>query len=89
MTPEIEPHQCIARKVYAPAGGTALDVAALQKCNSRVFATLAYPFMLRFPKDAGGRIDPRLSVATRPLTVNVWSLQDWAGTADGVTVPVV
>jgi len=71
MAPEREPDQCITRNVYAPAGGTALAVAALQKCNSTVFAALAYPFILRFPRGAGGRIDPRLSVAIRPLTVKV------------------
>lgn len=68
---EMAPYQCIAKNVYAPAGGAALDVAALQKCNKTVFAALAYPFMLRLPRDAGGRIDPRLSVALIPLTVNV------------------
>jgi hypothetical protein len=57
--------------VYIPAGGTALAVAALQKCKRTVFAALAYPFILKFPRDAGGRIDPKLSVAARPLTVNV------------------
>ena len=71
MAPEMEPDQCIARNVYAPAGGTALDVASLQKCSKTVFAALAYPFILTFPKGAGGRIDPRLSVAMIPLTVNV------------------
>jgi hypothetical protein len=71
IAPKMALHQCIARNVYAPAGGAALDVAALQKCNKTVFAALAYPFTLRLPRDAGGRIDPRLSVALIPLTVNV------------------
>ena len=33
--------QCIARNVYAPAGGIALLVVTLQKCNRTVFAELA------------------------------------------------
>jgi hypothetical protein len=71
MVPDLKPHQCIARKVYAPAGGATLEVVALQKCRRRVFTALAYPFILTLPKDAGGRMDPRLSVALIPLTVNV------------------
>lgn len=66
-----DPHQCIARNVYAPEGGITLAALTLQKCNKTVLAALGYPSMLRLPNAAGGRIDPRLSVATSPLTVNV------------------
>lgn len=33
--------QCIARNVYAPAGGAALAALTLQKCSVTVFAALA------------------------------------------------
>ena len=33
-------HQCMARNVYAPAGGTALVALTLQKWNDTVFAEL-------------------------------------------------